>query len=387
MFTSSWGQLESTGSNIGDLAVFASQMKELGTDFDLGAMSGDPARTASEWGAAGFSTRRGRLFAMLRGVLWSDAVIVGGGELVQDSSSLLYSQFNLLPFRLAAALRKPSFAWLVGLGQAGELRPWTPGEVARCLRTARGISVRDEPSWTLLRNLGFRSSRVMLAADSAFCLCGDPATDLHPGRHRSPVLGAAPRDTTNRRGSLLPLETRRRLGLERESPDPATAGEWAALLDRHLERNGGRVLLLPFHTGSLSNSDDVICRDVLNRMRHRESASIHGTASLGAFLEALSGCRVVVTAPLHGAILSVVTGALPVAVPYSSKGSRFMAEAGLSDLVADASARGWGEAASELVETAWRTAGERWEPLARKRAELRSRATANTAYFRSSCAM
>lgn len=387
MFTSSWGQLESAGSNIGDLAVFASQIAELGDDFDLGAMSGDPARTASEWGASGFSTRRGRLAAMLRGVLWSDAVIVGGGELVQDSSSLLYSQFNLLPFRLAAALRKPSFAWLVGLGQAGELRPWTPGEVARCLRTARGISVRDEPSWTLLRDLGFRRSRVLLAADSAFCLCGDPAKDLGPGRYRSPVLGAAPRDTTNRRGSLLPLETRRRLGLERDRPDGTAAGEWAALLDRHLERNGGRVLLLPFHTGPLSNSDDLICREVLGRMRHRESASIHGSSSLGAFLEALSGCRVVVTAPLHGAILSVVTGALPVAVPYSSKGSRFMAEAGLSDLVADASAPGWGEAVSDLLEMAWRTAGERWETLARRRAELRSRARANTAYFRSSCSM
>ncbi|MCC6871673.1 MAG: polysaccharide pyruvyl transferase family protein, partial [Candidatus Fermentibacter sp.] len=51
---------------------------------------------------------------------------------------------------------------------------------------------------------------------------------------------------------------------------------------------------------------------------HGGAASIFRDTSLDGFLEAIAGCRVMVSTPLHGAILSVVSGALPVAVPYSS---------------------------------------------------------------------
>lgn len=383
VFTSSWGQLESAGSNIGDLAVFASQMGELHPDFEVGVISSDPGRTASEWGARGFPTRRGRLAAMLRGVLWADTVVVGGGELVQDSSSLLYSPFNLLPFRLAAVFGKPSFAWLVGLGQGSELRPWTRKGLAGCLSLARGISVRDEPSGRLLSELGLRRDRFLVAADSAFCLC----RNRPPGPVRSDLLGAAPRDVSNRSGSLLPLETRRRLGLVRDVRDEGMADGWAALLDSHLERNGGRVLLLPFHTGSLSNSDDAMCAAVQERMKQGGSVSILRDSSLEGFLDAMSGCRVMVSAPLHGAILSVVSGALPVAVPYSSKGARFMSEAGLGDLVVDCHDPGWWRRAADKVDEAWRTTDVRWEALSVRRERFRASASANTAYFKSVCAL
>lgn len=381
VFTSSWGQLESAGSNIGDLAVFASQMQELGEAFDVGVMSGDPAATASRWGAKGFSTRRGRLASMIRGVLWADIVVVGGGELVQDTSSLLYSPFNLMPFALAAVFGKPSFAWLVGLGQGGELRPWTRAWIARCMATARGISVRDAPSADLLAGLGFRPGRVLRAADSAFCLC----RGRRPGPVDSDILGAAPRDVSNRTGGLLPLEARRKLGLDRPGGGSSAVADWARLLDGHLARRGGRVLLLPFHTGPLSNSDDHFCREVLGRMERADRASILDEADLNGFLDAMAGCRVVVTAPLHGAILSVVTGALPVAVPYSSKGTRFMEEAGLGDLIVRTSRPGWAEEAAMLVDNAWRTSGSRWRSLSARRAGLQAMAGLNTAYFRSAC--
>lgn len=373
--------MESAGSNMGDLAVFASQMQELGDSCDVGVMSGDPAGTASRWGARGFPTRRGRLASMVRGVLWADIVVVGGGELVQDSSSLLYSPFNLLPFMLSAAFGKRSFAWLVGLGQGGELRPWTRAGVARCMAAACGISVRDAPSADLLADLGFGPGRVLRAADSAFCLCRGRG----PGPVDSDILGAAPRDVSNRTGKLLPLETRRKLGIDRPGGGSSAASDWARLLDGHLAAKGGRVLLLPFHTGPLSNSDDHFCREVLGRMERADLASILDAADLRGFMDAMAGCRVVVTAPLHGAILSVVTGALPVAVPYSSKGTRFMKEAGLGDLAVRSSRPGWVEEAAVLVDEAWRTSSSRWRGLSAVRAGLQARAGLNTAYFGSVC--
>ncbi len=380
VFSASWGQLESAGSNMGDLAVFAAQAGQLLPGFDLGVMSGDPVRTRTEWGCTPFGVRRGRLAAMLRGVLWSDIVVVGGGELVQDSSSLLYTPFNLLPLELARIAGRPSFGWLVGIGQRGELRPWTPGATRRGLGSARGVSVRDADSATTLMDLGLNPVRLLRAADSAFCLArGDV-------RH-SPedVLGAAPRDVSNRTGRLLPLETRRRLGLAAKAPDEATARGWSELLDRHVERTGAGVVILPFHTGPLSNSDDAMCDAVLSRMRHAGSARVARPGSLGEFMDEISRCRIMLTTPLHGAILSVVAGVPPVSLPYSSKGRRFMREVGLEDLCTELGRPGWVEEAGALLDRAWRDSGSLAAGMAPARDDLVRLALANTAFFRSCC--
>jgi len=303
----------------------------------------------------------------VRGVLWSDAVLVGGGELAQDVSSLLYTPFNLLPLVLARLFGRPSYGWLIGVGQEGELRPWTPPALRRWLSGCRGVSVRDAASGRTLLGLGLRRDRVLRAADSAFCLCDG----WEPGPRDSMLLGAAPRDVSNRTGRLLPLEVRRKLRMASPSGDGG-ARRWAELLDSHLERHGGRVLLLPFHTGPLSNSDDAMCRRVAGLITSGDRADILDSHDLKSFIGAMSRCRVVVTAPLHGAILSVVAGAVPVSVPYSSKCTRFMMEAGLGALA--------GDDPGGALEDAWTGTAGIWEELAPRRSELRRMALLNTRF-------
>lgn len=367
VFSSSWGQLESGGTNIGDLAVFEAQRDQLAGRCELGVMSSDPRSTRAA-GCIPFGTATGRVSALVRGVLWSDAVLVGGGELAQDVSSLLYTPFNLLPLVLARLFGRPSYGWLIGVGQEGELRPWTPPALRRWLSGCRGVSVRDAASGRTLLGLGLRRDRVLRAADSAFCLCDG----WEPGPRDSMLLGAAPRDVSNRTGRLLPLEVRRKLRMASPSGDGG-ARRWAELLDSHLERHGGRVLLLPFHTGPLSNSDDAMCRRVAGLMTSGDRADILDSHDLKSFIGAMSRCRVVVTAPLHGAILSVVAGAVPVSVPYSSKCTRFMMEAGLGALA--------GDDPGGALEDAWTGTAGIWEELAPRRSELRRMALLNTRFF------
>lgn len=110
IFTASWGQLEKGGSNVGDEAIFASQVRDLSTldGIRIGVMSADPGKTESAYGPKPFDVGEGRLRAMTSGVRWSDVVIVGGGELAQDRSSLLYTPYNLHPLRLARRYGKPA---------------------------------------------------------------------------------------------------------------------------------------------------------------------------------------------------------------------------------------------------------------------------------------
>ncbi len=361
IFTSSWGQLEAGGSNIGDLAILVAQARALSGRARLGVLSADPAATERTLGIRGIPAGGCRLRGLASGVLWSSVVIVGGGELVQDRSSLLYTPFNLLPLLLARLFGRPAFCWGIGLGQGRELAPWTPGMIRRCVGCARMSVVRDCQSGDLLESLGIPGYRILRGSDAAFGLC----QEWSAGPVLSDLLGAAPRDVSNRRGRLLPLEARRRLGLAGEPADEAAAAWWAALLDGHLERHGGAIRLFAFHTGVLSNSDDLVCERVRDRMRRPGAVEIVRAGSLQEFMRALSECRVMLTAPLHGAILSVVCGPLPVMVPYSSKGPRFMREAGLEEFLVTAPG-----AAGEVLERAWSGVAAAWENLAGSRERL-----------------
>jgi hypothetical protein len=315
---------------------------------------------------------------MEEGVRWSDVVVVGGGELLQDMSSRLYSPFNLLPLYLARIHGRRSFCWAVGVGGPGELSRTSSALARGILGRCSGITARDSSTLDTLARWGLGPPVLLAAADTALSLSrGRPA-----GPVGSDVLGAAPRNVLNRRGALLPLEARRKLpGYRPEDPAPA-ASRWARLLDTHLETRGGRVLLFPFHTGSLSNDDGDFCSLVMEHMERRDLASVASFRTVDQALELLAGCRVMVTTPLHGAILSVVTGALPVAVPYSGKCARFMEIAGLSALCSPGFSGVPGPETPELIEDAWVRCEGWWEGLEKTRTELAELAGRTAEHFR-----
>ncbi len=381
MFSASWGELEAGGSNLGDGAIFLSQVRSLSAmNLRVGVMSADPARTGKTCpGVTSFHTGRGRLHAMFSGVRWADVVVVGGGELLQDRSSLLYSPFNLMPLVLARLFRRRSFCWAVGIGRKGELARTTPPFARFALASCNGITARDRPTYTTLIEWGFTSPVLKPAADSALLL----GRDFVAGPVDSLLLGVAPRNVLNRKGALLPLELRRRFpGFHPPDPSPAAAA-WASMLDRHLDRNDGKALLFPFHTGTLSNDDLSFCKLVLGAMKNPDRASIAEFDTVEEALSLIAGCRVMVTTPLHGAILSVVAGALPVAVPYSSKCSRFMEMAGLEELVEPGTLGVPGPSTDRALEDAWRNCGSWWETLGKVREELTTASEATPEHFRS----
>lgn len=373
--------MEAGGSNLGDGAIFLSQVRSLSAmNVRVGVMSADPSRTGKAHpGVTSFYTGQGRLRAMLSGVRWADVVVVGGGELLQDRSSLLYSPFNLMPLVLARLFRRRSFCWAVGIGREGELVRTTPPLARYALASCIGITARDRSTYSTLIEWGFSSPVLKPAADSALLL----GRDFAAGPVGSSVLGAAPRNVTNRKGALLPLEVRRRFpGYRPDDPSPAAAA-WATMLDRHLDRHGGAALLFPFHTGTLSNDDLSFCRLVQGAMNHPDRASIAEFDTVEQALLLIAGCRVMVTTPLHGAILSVVAGALPVAVPYSSKCSRFMEMAGLEALLEPGNGGVPGPDADRALDDAWNNCGAWWEGLGKVRDELTAASEATPEHFRS----
>jgi polysaccharide pyruvyl transferase WcaK-like protein len=316
---------------------------------EIGVLTADPDRTKRRYpGVRCFDVSGGRLKTIISAVRWSDIVIVGGGELVQDVSSKLYSPYNLMPLFLAAVFRKKAFAWAVGIGQKSELALWTPLLTKLALLACDGITVRDRGSFNVLHRLGFREPEMILTADCALTLFPESRSEKPPN-----TIGAAPRDVANRSGKLLPLELRKKLGIHKVADPLPAAQAWASILDRHVDKHGSEVILFPFHTGTLSNNDHGFCELVKSRMKNRALVTTADPSDTDEFTALIARCRVLVTTPLHGAILALAMGTVPVSVSYSSKCTRFMEQAGLSEYIPRGSAGIPGEAAFPIIEKAW----------------------------------
>lgn len=345
---------------------------------EIGVLSADTDRTKQRYpGVKCFDTSRGRLKAIIAGIRWSDIVIVGGGELVQDVSSLFYSPFNLLPLFLAVLFRKKAFAWAVGIGQGSELAPLTPLLMKFALKVCDGIAVRDRGSFNVLHRLGFREPGMILTADCALTL-----SKVNPEQIQSNTLGAAPRDVSNRSRKLLPLELRKKLGLYKEADPLPAADAWADILDRHVNKHSSRIILFPFHTGSLSNDDHEFCDLVMSRMRHASRVTLADPSKPGEFVDLISRCRVLLTTPLHGSIISVATGTVPVSISYASKCIRFMEQAELEEYTPSGKAGIPGETAIAAVERAWINSENIQMRMTAVREKLVGRAEKTAEHFR-----
>ncbi|MCK5130521.1 MAG: polysaccharide pyruvyl transferase family protein [Candidatus Sabulitectum sp.] len=362
----SWGELEAGGSNLGDTVIFKAQFDALSImGVEIGVLTAEPELTRRRYpGIKCFDVSRGRLGAIISGIKWSDIVIVGGGELVQDVSSLFYSPYNLLPLFLAFLFRRKSFAWAIGIGQGSELAPLTPLLTKAALKACDGITVRDRGSFNVLHKLGFREPEMILAADCALTL-----SEVNHTYRKTNILGAAPRDVSNRSRKLLPLELRKKLGLHKEVDPLPAADAWADILDTHVDKHGSEIILFPFHTGSLSNDDHEFCDLVRSRMNHASRVMLADPSKPDEFVNLISRCRVLITTPLHGAIISVATGTVPVAISYASKCTRFMEQAELEEYIPSGEAGIPGKTTIATVERAWvnsESIRERMIPLREK---------------------
>ena len=359
--------------------IFKAQFNALSRmGVEIGVLTAEPNLTRQRYpGIKCFDVSQGRFKAIISGIKWSDIVVVGGGELVQDVSSLFYTPFNLLPLILAFLFRRKSFAWAVGIGQGSELAPLTPLLTKLALKACDGITVRDRGSFNVLHKLGFREPETILTADCALTLPEERNT-----QERSNTLGAAPRNVSNRSRKLLPLELRKKFGNYKE-PDPLPAADaWARMLDLHVKRHNSEIILFPFHTGSLSNDDHEFCDLIKSRMNNSSRVKLADPSKPDEFINLVSLCRVLVTTPLHGAIIAFLTGTVPVSVSYASKCTRFMEQAELEEYIPAGQTGVPGKAAVTAVERAWINSDNIRQRMNPVREKLVKRAESTAEHFR-----
>ena len=123
---------------------------------------------------------REHFLAVLRKIRTADAVVAGGGSLLQDASSFRSLLYYLVLLRWALLWRKPLLFYGCGLGPFRH--PLSRFMVSSVLRRAFLI-LRDEESKALALQLGAAPSRTFLGVDPVFSLsCPAPRKVLHSGK-------------------------------------------------------------------------------------------------------------------------------------------------------------------------------------------------------------
>jgi polysaccharide pyruvyl transferase CsaB len=283
-------------ANAGDNLIFAAlRRKLLARGTRITAVSTHPARTADAQVHAVDHRAVGRIIRLIRS---SDALIFGGGGLLQDQTSSFNLPYHLSRIAVARTVGTP-FA-VVGIG-AGPLRT-TAGrwQVRHALRGATGIGARDQGSQTLLQSLGVPD--VGLSADLALSL---PTPDVAP----ADVICACLRPWRTARGRL-PVGTRAHTDITTES----MVSRLAAGLDEASARTGLPVRLVALQQGW----DDLLHRRVAERM----SCSVElapATATSDGVLAQIAASRIVVAMRYHAGIAAVLAGRPAVLIGYDPK--------------------------------------------------------------------
>ncbi len=328
---------EASGSNLGDLAIITATVDAIRReipDAQIVILSDDPAHTESLYESV--TARRFGLRAYVREIRTADLVVLGGGTLFTDATSMAVLVNTSAAF-LARWFRTPVALYGVA---SGFMRATSRALVRGALKRTTLAFLRDPESVAELAPLAPAGLALEATGDVAFSL---RAPQPAPERVNRVII--APRRVFHYGNTVLPFALRKRLGLL-----PAGYGEkldrfkslLAEVADHLVEAHGCEVVFLPMYsaigpaegtTGYLkkefSSRDDQVCRDVLERMAHKDSASIFVSDRPREVLALIAGSRMLVGVPLHSLILAHVAETPMVGLAYQGKVTRFMRGAGL----------------------------------------------------------
>ena len=155
--------------NAGDDAILDSiqqAIREASDQVSVTVLSKDPALTLKQYGLDAIP--RFRVLRVMAALFRSDALLSGGGSLLQDTTSTRSLLYYLSVIRCAQLLGKPVMLYANGIGPVR--KPANRRRVKRVVERAALVTLRDHSSLRELREMGVRRPDVVVTADPVFHL-------------------------------------------------------------------------------------------------------------------------------------------------------------------------------------------------------------------------
>jgi polysaccharide pyruvyl transferase CsaB len=305
--------------NSGDEAVLRSILTALreegrnaGLEIEPVVLSGDPAWTEAAHGVR--AAHRMRPAEVLRTLRGCDALISGGGSLLQDATSAKTIPYYTGIVGLARLLGKPVFVYAQGIGPVR--RAWLRPLVRAAMNASRIVTVRDEESAALLARIGVARGRIEVVPDPVMGLAPPAEAEARaasmaggPGDGDAPVVGVSVR---------------------RWRPDGADLARVAEALAALARRRAVRLRFLPLH----APDDAEASRAVMGRLAALGAGDAAEFAEPGddpqRMLLEVGRCSLVFGMRLHALIYAANRGVPMIGLSYDPKIDHFLARLGLS---------------------------------------------------------
>ena len=162
--------------NSGDDALLLSiieQLKENRENINITVLSQNPKETEQIYKVK--AVKRDNIFSLIKSIISTKLVLMGGGTLIQDGTSTKSLLYYLLIIKVAKFFGKKVMLYSNGIGPLKEENYKITRKV---LNKVDLITLRDEISSLELKKAGVTKPKVILTADSAFNLYFDEKQDI-----------------------------------------------------------------------------------------------------------------------------------------------------------------------------------------------------------------
>ncbi len=287
-------------TNLGDELIFSALSRKLvAHGADVVGISIDPGSTKRQHPVDAIHPAQMALAPL-------DGLVFGGGEVLQDETSIWNLPYHLTRVWSGRLRRLPTA--VVGVG-AVALRSRAGGVmVRRSLSAALAVTVRDRPSLTMLRRFGLDP---VLAADPVLALRVEPVA---PDRLVVSLRRSVPHPE-DRLGRLLPAG-------RSKGADPGA--DWVPAMAAALDRTAAATGLVPRFVAMQRGRDDLLHEQVAATM---STPSEQTAPDLAGVMGEIARGVVVVAMRYHGGVAALAAARPSVLIGYSPKVAALAAEA------------------------------------------------------------
>ena len=329
--------------NIGDRALLysiISAIKDSGRDVEIIVFSSDPDVVLREFEVRGVKYRPLNLTKILYELWHCDVFVFAGGEVVVDRGSALYTPFMLHAAFLVKLLRKKIMGYGIGIGEQDEISRL--GKIlTRMIFSNTTVSVRDIKS---------KESLLAMCKPKSIHCTADPVINLKPVskeeidsylatigvvKNGKPLVAVVPRQLlmplnkiSDRVCNIIPIKLREKMKLTPQNFNDKIAAfqkNIAGISDYLVDKYDAEILFVPMFSGFMSYNDDVMCKDIIKKMKWSSMAKIiDNNLAAGAFKALFGRMDLVIGFPLHSIIFSTSMGVPVISFSYESKVERYM---------------------------------------------------------------
>lgn len=289
--------------NSGDDALLLSiieQLKENKENINITVLSQNPGETEKIYKVN--AVKRDNIFSLIKSIISTKMVLMGGGTLIQDGTSTKSLLYYLLIIKVAKFFGKKVMLYSNGIGPLKEENYKITRKV---LNKVDLITLRDEISNTELKKAGVTKPKVILTADSAFNLSFDDKKDILKLKKKFNI----PED---KKYFCIAIRNHKRL-----------ADDFCNILAEVCDRVSNNYDIYPVFIPFQKSNDTEITNSVRNKMK-TESKVFDSEVEISDLLAFISHSEMCIGMRLHSLIYSALCKVPLVGLVYDPKIVGFM---------------------------------------------------------------